>query len=72
MAVDGTRFFEGQGQITKTLEKILVRDGSLAASDVARETFFEYQLAKEKSLYDYGVMVGALEWMNTEDGRRSS
>ena len=70
--LDGMKFFNGQKQITKTLENILIKDGSLGAYDAARETFFEYQQAEEKGLFDYGIMVGALEWMNAQDGRRSS
>ena len=70
--LDGMKFYEGHQRITNTLSNILVTDGSLDANDAAREIFFEYQQAKVKNLFDYGIMFGALEWMNTEDGRRSS
>jgi len=70
--LDGMKFYEGQQRITKTLSNILVTDGSLEANDAARETYFEYYAAPEKSLFDYGIMVGALEWMKAQDGRRSS
>ncbi len=57
------KFFDGIKNITGSLERAHIENGTQAANDIARVTYSEYMNTKEKTLFDYGVMIGALEWL---------
>jgi hypothetical protein len=57
------KFFEGIKNITRSLQREHITRGIKAANDMAGITYSEYMNTKEKSLFDYGIMIGALEWL---------
>ena len=56
-------FTKGYKLIDRVLTRIKNREGGKLADVVARATVEEYTQAPDKSEFDQGVLMGALEWL---------
>lgn len=59
----GERFFQGKLQMMHRLESVRRLEGVTAAVEAARIPGDQYMYMEDKALFDYGVMVGALEYV---------
>ena len=62
-ALEQADFTKGQRLINRVLTRINGREGSQLADKVAAATVEEYTQAPDKSEFDQGVLMGALEWL---------
>ncbi len=64
----GDKFDKGMATITRTLFNIEIEHGTREAKATARATIDEYVRAVDKSLFDYGVICGTIDWLAAAAG----